>query len=574
MKLMMKAILMLMTVALWMDSSSVIAGSGKTGAARRPNIVLVIGDDIGMDVLTNIYPGFIDNLVKQYGPSGRNHPDYLKINGKPASTPVLDKFASQGMRFGNIWAHPFCSPTRAAILTGLYAAKTKVTTYEDALSPKHTSFVQRLKDEAGYSTAIFGKWHMAGMPGRPVDYPGMKPKQAGFDLFKGNMHAAITSYWEYDYQIQDADTPADKWRTERPPTKSLPGIAATNYAPVVKVADTIDWIKSRKAEDPNKPWFVWLAFNLSHATARQQPSAMCVPNADTLDAKSYKEMKDCGGTFGSNTVGSCSGEALMRAMTNSMDTIFGKLLDAIDSVDPNTYVIYISDNGTAMYGRPNQDFIDNMYITRKGRGKGTAYESGALVPLIIRGPKIAANSRNNSYAHALDLFSTILDLAGLTPPKNVSNSDGSGTVPVDSVSLAPILFNKAKETRDPNTGYILNENKNLMIRPNPRWVGAQNATYKVVCINTTDNCTFFNLANDLLEEYPLAKPESCADYTNKKWTPKDPQWHYCRLTEVVAKHSFLSVDPAETKKTEANRPPSASEPEQVSASRSLSPADD
>jgi hypothetical protein len=310
---------------------------------------------------------------------------------------------------------------------------------------------------------------------------------------------------------------------------------------VVKVADTIEWIKVKEAEDSNKPWFVWLAFNLSHVTIRQQPSAMCVPNADTLDAKSISEMKECGGTFGSSNVGSCSGEALMRAMTNSLDSIFGKLLDAVDAIDPNTYVIYIGDNGTAMYGWPNMDFIDNMYITRKGRGKGTAYESGTLVPMIIRGPQIAANIQNNSYAHVVDLFSTILELAGLVPPADVSNSDGTGTVPVDSVSLTPILFNKAKATRDADTGYILNENKNLM-KNGTRWVGAQNATYKVVCIDSPSNCEFFNLTNDPLEEYQLAKPESCADYVNGQWTPADPQWHYCRLTEIVAKESILSTD--------------------------------
>jgi len=538
---MIKALFILTAVSLWVSSSAAKDQSSKTGPSHRPNILLVIADDIGMDVMSNIYPGMIDNLVKKYGPSGRNHPDYRKIDGKPASTPVLDKFAGQGMRFGNIWAHPFCSPTRAAILTGLFAAKTKVTTYADALSSKHTSFVQKLKDEAGYSTAIFGKWHMAGLPGKPVDYPGMKPKQAGFELFKGNMHAAINSYWDYEYQVQDANTPADQWRVEPMPKKSLPGIAPTNYAPVVKVADTIEWIKAKKAENPNRPWFAWLAFNLAHATVIQKPSAMCVPNADTLDTVSYQEMKECGGTFGSNNVGSCSGEALMRAMTNSLDTVFGKLLEAVDAIDPNTYVIFISDNGTPMYGRPNLDFIDNMYITRKGRGKGTAYESGALVPMIIRGPKIAANKQNNSYAHVADLFSTILKLAGLTPPKNVSNSDGTGTVPVDAVSLTPILLNKAKATRDPNTGYILNENKNLMTG-GTRWVGAQDATYKVVCIDTPNNCAFYNLADDLLEEYPLAKPESCADYANGKWKPSDPRWHYCRLTDIVAKESFLSVD--------------------------------
>ena len=473
-----------------------------------------------MDATTNMYPGMIDDLVKKYGPSGLNHPDYRKIEGKPASTPVMDKFARQGMRFANVWAHPFCSPTRAAMLTGLFAAKTKVTTYADALSAKHTSFVQKLKDEAGYSTAIFGKWHMAGLPGKPVDYPGMKPKQAGFDLFKGNMHAAINSYWDYEYQVQDASTPADQWRTEPMPTKSLPGIAPTNYAPVVKAADTIEWIKAKEAENPNKPWFAWMAFNLAHTTARQQPSAMAVPNADTLDAASYKEMKECGGTFGSNTVGSCSGEALNRAMTNSLDTIFGKLLDAVDALDPNTYVIIVSDNGTPMYGRPNLDFIDNMYITRKGRGKGTAFESGARVPMAIRGPKIAANTQKNEFVHVADLFSTVLELAGLAPPKNVSNSDGTGTVPLDAVSLDPILFNKAKTVRDPNTGYILTETKNLMTG-GTRMAWRQNATYKVIC--TDGPAIAFSTIWPMIRWKNIRSPNltSCDGYANRKWSPQN-----------------------------------------------------
>ena len=128
----------------------------------------------------------------------------------------------------------------------------------------------------------------------------MKPKEAGFELFKGNMHAAIKTYWDWDYMLQDANTPANQWRTEPLPTKSLPGIAPTTFSPVVQVADTLEWITEKKS-NPDKPWFAWMAFNLSHATAQAQPSSMVVPNADTLDARSLAEMKKCGGTFGSNS---------------------------------------------------------------------------------------------------------------------------------------------------------------------------------------------------------------------------------------------------------------------------------
>ena len=505
--------------------------------AARPNILLIIGDDFGVDVTSDMYPGLIDGLVKQYGPSGLKHPDYQAIKGRQAVTPALNNLARQGMTFSNTWAEPFCSPTRASILTGLFSAKTGVLTYAEPLGSHHFSFVQELKDKAGYSTAIFGKWHVAGLGA----YPGMKPRQAGFEIFKGNLSAAINTYWNYEYQIQDADTPADKWRNEKPPMRSLPGIAETSYAPVVKAADTIDWITEQEKANPDKPWFVWLAFNLSHATASRVPSQMIVPNADTLTKEAYDELKACGGTFGSANVGNCSGEAQMRGMTNSVDTIIGKVLEAVDRLDPNTYVIYVSDNGTPMYGRPLLDFIDNMYLTRKGRGKGTAFESGTRVPMAIRGPNVPKNTNSDAYVNSLDLFATILDFAGLATPKTVPNRNGDGTTSVDSVSLSPLLFNKAKANRDTDRGYMLTETINLMTPDRTRQAGVRNGTHKIVCTNgyAVSDCEFFNVAKDPLEEYPLEKPASCTDYAAGKWKPSEARWHYCRLSEVMATESFM-----------------------------------
>ena len=74
-----------------------------------PNILLIIGDDIGIDATSNMYPGLIEDLTKRYGPSGHNHPKYREIAGRPASTPVLDTLARGGMRFTQAWAQPFCS---------------------------------------------------------------------------------------------------------------------------------------------------------------------------------------------------------------------------------------------------------------------------------------------------------------------------------------------------------------------------------------------------------------------------------------------------------------------------------
>ncbi|MDM7994919.1 MAG: sulfatase-like hydrolase/transferase [Acidobacteriota bacterium] len=504
--------------------------------AAAPNILFVIMDDIGMDTTTQMHPGLIEELTAKYGPQGRNHPLYGRIAGRPASTPTLNTLAQQGIAFTQTWAQPYCSPTRASILTGLYAARTQVLDYADSLSQTHKTVAQLLRDEAGYSTAIFGKWHVAGLG----FYPGMKPKQAGFDLFLGNLNGAIDSYWSYDYQIQDATTPPNQWRTEAAPMRSLPGIAPTTYAPVVKAADTIDWITAQESANPNKPWFAWLAFNLSHIAAVTEERTI-VPDYDTLDEPTRNEMLACGGVFGSANIGACSAPALNRAMTNSLDTVLGKLLEAVDALDPNTYVIVIGDNGTPMYGPSAINFIDNMYITRIGRAKGTTYESGVRVSMAVRGPGIAPGRTSAAANHCVDLFATILDLAGVPVPANVPNRRGDGVVALDSVSLTPIIFSGAERVRHPDYAYVMSESVNPLA-DNARQAAAKDATYKLLCTESTQSasCNFYNLVEDPLEEYPLPKPGSCLNFSNGTWTPADREWHFCNLQSILSTQSFLN----------------------------------
>jgi arylsulfatase A-like enzyme len=286
---------------------------------------------------------------------------------------------------------------------------------------------------------------------------------------------------------------------------------------------------------------------------------MVIPNVDTMDEISRKEMEGCmkpDGEFGSANVGSCSSEALMRAMSNTMDRMTGRLIETVDKLDKNTYIIYIGDNGTWMFG-DKREFIDNMYITRRGRSKGTAFESGVRVGMAVRGPGIKAGVQSDAWVNGVDLFATILELAGLDVPQNVPNRTGDGTEKLDSISLLPILFEGAENLRDPNEGYMLAETINPVstVKPNLKQVGARNATYKVICDENpeTDSCVFYNLVDDPLEEYPLDKPESCADYENGTWTPDAPEWHFCRLQEVIAKESFLG-QPNYVKQTVPMRP--------------------
>ncbi len=526
----------LSTIVAWLPATALAAAAGN---AQRPNILLIISDDIGMDASSGMYPGLVDAMLEKYGPRGHDHPQYRDIEGRPASTPNLNALAQAGMRFTQAWANPFCSPTRTSLLTGLYPVKTGVLDYTHHLTQNHHSFVRDLKDKGGYSTAIFGKWHIAGLD----EYPGMKPKEAGFDLFRGNLHGGVDTYWEWNYQIQDADSPPDQWRQESAPTRSLPGIAPTTYAPVVKTADAIAWITEQEQRDPDRPWFVWLAHNLAHITGNQRPNPMAVPNADTLDAPSRREMEACGGTFGTAIVGRCTDKALMRAMTNSMDTLIGRVLQVVDRLDPDTYVIYVGDNGTWMFGA-NREFIDNLYITRVNRSKGTAYQSGVHVPMVIRGPRIRAGSHSEVPTHSVDLFPTILQLAGLPVPARVPGREGNAMVDVDGESLTPVLFEGASRLRDPDRGYLLAETINP-IRQNLRHVAARNARYKLVCANgsTAADCEFYDLIDDPLEEYPLPEPAGCETYSNGRLSASARDWHFCRLQEVIAKDSSMSLRP-------------------------------
>ena len=96
--------------------------------------------------------------------SSRLSTDQWSPRVHPHSRPL----AQAGMRFTQAWTQPFCSPTRTSILTGLYSAKTGVLDYNNWLSQNHRSFVRDLKEKGGYSTALFGKYHMAGLGNTPA----------------------------------------------------------------------------------------------------------------------------------------------------------------------------------------------------------------------------------------------------------------------------------------------------------------------------------------------------------------------------------------------------------------------
>ena len=220
-------------------------------------------------------------------------------------------------------------------------------------------------------------------------------------------------------------------------------------------------------------------------------------------------MTGCGGipgnSYNANQI-RCTPATVHAGHDQRMDTVIGKVLDVVDSSVPTPTS---SSSATTALG---PTVMDNMYITTTGRGKTTPYESGARVPMAIRGPGIAAGSESSESVHAADLFATFLTLAGSrSRRRDLFTRTIRATLPIrrrvpDPDSFRLRLHRARPERRLPpdGSGYW-SGNK----------VGARNATYKVICNTNTSNKPIVRsttLITDPLEEYPLTKPTSCTNY--------------------------------------------------------------
>jgi len=192
-------------------------------------------------------------------------------------------------------------------------------------------------------------------------------------------------------------------------TKVTDGVESseTTYATSANVDDALDWI-----HDQDHPWFLWLAFNAGHTPLHLPPDGLY---SDTSLTGTTDDIDD-------------RPSAYYRAMVEAMDTEIGRLLDGLSPTElSHTIVIFVGDNGTASQV--------NDHAFPPGRSKGSLYEGGVHVPLIIAGPGIARHGRRESgIVSTVDIFSTVLELAQV----DVASVTPAGTT-IDSVSMAPYL---------------------------------------------------------------------------------------------------------------------------------------
>ena len=407
---------------------SLLAASARTVQDGRPNIILVMTDDQG------------------YGDLG--------CTGNPiVKTPHIDAFHAASVRFTDFHASPTCAPTRAALMSGRHEFKNGVThtIHERERMSLDTLTLAQILKRAGYTTGIFGKWHLG-------DERAYQPDRRGFDeVF---IHGAGGIGQSYAGSCGDA--PGNRYfnpmilhngKFER----------TMGYCTDVFFGQAIDWIdRSRRR---SKPFFAMITPNAPHAPL------------------------DCPPEYAARHASQVTGnEAKFFGMIENIDDNFGRLLHALDrsGLAQNTLVIFMTDNGgTVGVGRNNGG--------RRG-AKATPYQGGTRVPSFWRWPNGFKGGTDCSRLTAhVDIFPTLAEIARVKESSRIRAQ-------VEGRSLLPLLKNPGGEWAD-----------RTLITHVGRWERGQAAQAKFKNCSVRDsrfslvnNTALYDLNRDPLESQDVA----------------------------------------------------------------------
>ncbi len=329
-------------------------------AAAKPNIVHIVADDLGW---------------KDVG-----------FNGcQDIKTPNLDKLAAGGAKLTQFYVQPMCTPTRAALMTGRYpfryglqtAVIPSVSAY--GLDTSEWLMPQCLKD-AGYQTAIVGKWHLGHADKK------YWPRQRGFDYQYGAMIG------ELDYFTHDEHGVLDWFRDNQP-------VKEEGYTTTLIGKDAAKLIEEH---DPATPLYLYLTFNAPH-TPYQAPQ-------EYVDR--YKSIED-------------PTRRTYAGMVACLDDEIGRVVAALDKkgMRDNTLILFHSDNGgtrSAMFAGVMADMskvkipCDNSPYRE---GKGTLYEGATRVCAVANWPGHVKAGNVDGLMHAVDMYPTLAALAGASTAK-------------------------------------------------------------------------------------------------------------------------------------------------------------
>ena len=284
-------------------------------------------------------------------------------NNSNPYTPTLDSLRMKGITFSNVWSSPICSPTRAGLLTGKYGFRTNVLNVGDKLDKKETSIQEKIDMVFNdiYSFGVIGKWHLSGTP-----TDASHPLNFGLDYYAGTIGGGVKSY--YDYSIIENGNSYDE----------------NTYITKKFTELSSQWIKSQ-----SKPWFLWLSEIAPHTPFESPPQ----------------------GTYSQSDLSNDLGK--FKSSIESLDYYINQLFNEMDlNTKLNTLIIFLGDNGT-------DNSVLQGYPSR--HGKGTLYEGGIRVPLIISGKEVKRNGISDaSLIQTFDIPALILNYIG----GDVSFNDG------------------------------------------------------------------------------------------------------------------------------------------------------
>lgn len=346
--------------------------------SRAPNILFILADDLGYADL---------------GCTGARD----VYNQSADVSPHLDRMAAQGMRFTHGYANSaLCSPTRFALITGRWQYRLRGAAEEPlgptahimGLPPSHPTVPSLLK-QAGYATALFGKWHL----GAP---PAFGPRLSGYDEFFG-CHSGGLDYFAHT----DVRGKHDLWENESP-------TQAEGYFTDLISQKAVDFIERQAGRDA--PFFMSV-----HYTAPHWPWL-------TRD-----DREESGRTFNRGEHVDGGSVPIYQRMIHHMDEGIGQMLDALKrhGLEEDTLVIFTSDNGGERFSN-NWPFMGQ---------KMDLLEGGLRVPLIVRWPRmIPAGSVHATPSLTMDWSATMLAAAGV---------QGDAAYPLDGVDLRPAFTDPA-----------------------------------------------------------------------------------------------------------------------------------
>ena len=408
-------------------------------AAPQPNIVVIMADDLGWR-------------------------DLHCYGNEQIDTPFLDQLAAEGMRFTDAYAAaPVCSPTRAAMMTGLAPARLRLTNHapgnpdgfalpgSDLQEPEtvrhlalsYTTIAERLS-AAGYATGHVGKWHLSYVNPRgseQLDQRELYPEKQGFDVnIGGNSSGGPPSYFS-PYR-----------------NSTLKDGAAGEYLPSRLADEAMNFVRSNR----DRPFFLnWWPYSVHYP--------MQAPAELIAKYRQRKEVKD----------------PVYAAMIEGMDAAIGGFLKQLDEAGlrDNTLILFKSDNGGySGDNRPLRGF------------KGTLYEGGLRVPWIVRWPgRVPAGSICATPVISTDCYPTLLEAAGVQPVPGST---------LDGRSLIPLFEQKPGFDRDA----IFFHYPNYAFHKKNRLGSAMRARdFKLITYYDNGELELYRLSSDIGEEENLSQ---------------------------------------------------------------------